>query len=79
MELQEIIVKWKLNKQLLASKLGLQKGTFQNKLDPNHNTKFTADELILLRCALIEIRNDLNSIDEISFDEAMKIIAKQKV
>lgn len=79
MEIQEIITKWKLNKVLLASKLGLQKGTFQNKLDPSHSTQFTEDELLLLRSALIELRKDLEGVDEISFDEALRLIAQKKV
>ncbi len=79
MEIQEIIKKWKLNKVLLASKLGLQKGTFQNKLDPNHNTQFTEDELVLLRLALIELRNDLGYVDGIDFETAMRIISQKKI
>lgn len=79
MEIHEIISKWKLNKALLAPKLGMQKATFQNKLDPNHNTQFTNDELVLLRSALIEMRKDLEAVDEISFDDAMRIISQKKV
>lgn len=79
MEIQEIIQKWKLNKNLLASKLKMLKGTFNNKLNPDHKDKFTDDELILLRAVMLEMRKDLDSVEEISFDEAMKIIAKQKV
>lgn len=78
MEIEEIIQKWKLNKNLLASKLKMLKGTFNNKLNPDHKDKFTDDELILLRSALLELRKDLDGVNEISFDEAMKIIAKQK-
>lgn len=79
MEIGEIIQKWKLNKNLLASKLKMLKGTFNNKLNPDHKDKFTNDELILLRAVMLEMRKDLDSVEEISFDEAMKIIAKQKV
>lgn len=79
MQIEEIITKWKLNKALLASKLGLKKGTFQNKLDPKHSTKFTDDELVLLRCILIELRHDLENVDDIDFETAMRLIAKKKV
>lgn len=79
MEIQEIIQKWKLNKNLLASKLKMLKGTFNNKLNPDHKDKFTKDEEILLRAVMLEMRKDLDSVEEISFDEAMKIIAKRKV
>lgn len=77
MEIEEIITKWKLNKQLLASKLGMNKATFQNKLNPAHDTSFTEDELVLLRCALIELRSDLESVDEIDFETAMRIISQK--
>jgi hypothetical protein len=79
MEIQEIITKWKLNKNFLASKLKMLKGTFNNKLNPAHAEKFTEDEFILLRAIMLDLRKDLDIVNEISFDEAMKIIAKQKV
>lgn len=78
MEIQEIIQKWKLNKNLLASKLKMLKGTFNNKLNPKHKDDFTNDEFILLRAILLELRKDLDGVAEISFDEAIAIIAKQK-
>lgn len=79
MEIKEIIKKWKLNKNLLASKLKMLKGTFNNKLNPDSKDKFTDDELILLRSIMLELRKDLDGVHEITFDEAMRIIAKRKV
>jgi hypothetical protein len=79
MEIKEIIQKWKLNKNLLASKLKMLKGTFNNKLNPDSKDKFTDDELILLRSIMLELRKDLDGVHEITFDEAMRIIAKRKV
>ena len=79
MEITEIIKKWKINKAHLASKLGLQRAAFQNKLDPNNSASFTEDEMVLLRCALIELRNDLEAVDEIDFDTAMRIISQKKI
>lgn len=75
MEIKEIIEKWSLNKSLLASKIGMSKQTFQNKLE----TKFTEDESILLRSALVELRNDLEGVNDIDFNEAMRIISQKKV
>ena len=77
MEIQEIITKWKLNKQLLASKLKLKKGTFQNKINPSHKTKFTNEELFQLKQVLIELSNDLDGIEQ-DFNEALAIIAGAK-
>ena len=74
MKIQEIIIKWKLNKALLASKLKMKKGTFQNKLNPAHQTKFTNEELFQLKQVLIELSNDLDGIEQ-DFNEALAIIA----
>jgi hypothetical protein len=76
MQITEIIDKWHLNKAHLACKLEMTKSTFRNKL---LSSSFTEDEMILLRCALIELRNDLEAVDEIDFDTAMRLIAQKKV
>lgn len=76
--MEKIIIQWKLNRAVLASKIGMPKGTFNNKLSPTHPTKFSRDESCLLRVVLIELRNDLEVIDQIGFNEALEIIAKQK-
>jgi len=74
MEIQEIIDKWKLNRALLASKMGMPKGTFNNKLSPSHPTQFSDKELFQLKTILIQLREDLGIIDT-DFNEALKIIA----
>lgn len=63
MEAQELIVKWKLNKVFLASKMGMLKGTFCNKLNPNHPTQFKPVEKIQLRDLLIEMGKELIDMD----------------
>lgn len=77
MEIQEIIIKWKLNKAHLASKLKMKKGTFQNKLNPAHKTKFTNEELFQLKQVLIGLYNDLDGIEQ-DFNDALAIIAGAK-
>lgn len=62
-----------LNKHLLASKMGMNKGTFANKLNPDHATQFSDKELIQLKTVLIELRNDLGIVD-IDFNDALKAI-----
>lgn len=74
MEVQDVIIKWKLNRAHLASKLGMLKGTFNNKLNPEHPTKFTNEELFQLKQVLIELYNDLDCIEQ-DFNEALAIIA----
>ncbi len=55
----------------------MKKGTFQNKLNPAHQTKFTNEELFQLKQALIELSNDLDGIEQ-DFNEALAIIAGKK-
>lgn len=72
--MQKVIEKWKLNKGLLASKLNMPLGTFCNKLNPKHSTQFTDAEIIRLKGVLIELRNDLDSVTDIEFNDALKTI-----
>jgi len=75
--MQEIIEKWKLNKGLLASKMQMPLGTFCNKLSEKHSTKFSDAEIIKLKGVLIELRNDLDSVTDIDFNDALKVIVKK--
>jgi len=77
--MNDLIIKWKLNRGLLASKIGMPKGTFNNKLNPNHFTKFNDKELESLKVVLIELRNEMEFIDEIGFNEALKIITQKNI
>lgn len=76
MEVQEIIDKWKLNRALLASKLGMPKGTFNNKLSPKHPTKFSDEEMICLKMVLREMCTDVDTVTDIDFNDALKSIVK---
>ena len=77
--MEEIIIQWKLNRAVLASKIGMPKGTFNNKLSSKHPTKFCKEESVLLRIVLLELRADLDVSDQIGFNEALALIAKQNV
>lgn len=59
MEVKELIEKWKLNKSFLASKMGMLKGTFNNKLSDDHSTQFKTEEKEYLRNILIEMGKEL--------------------
>ena len=76
MEAHELIQKWKLNKGHLAFKMGMKKGTFNNKLNPNHPTTFRTGEKIKLRDILIEMRVDLDTIPAVDFNEALSSLTK---
>ena len=70
----EVIEKWRLNKGLLASKMNMPEGTFNNKLSPKHTAYFTDAEIIKLKSVLIELRNDLDSVTDIDFNDALKVM-----
>lgn len=74
----QIIDLWKVNRALLASKMDMPKGTFNNKLNPDHSASFTDKELNQLCNILIELRNDLDVVEGVDFNEALKIIAGGK-
>lgn len=60
--IRKIIDKWKLNRNLLASKMEISKGSFNNKLNENEAYKFTELEEQKLKKVLKELKNDLNKI-----------------
>ncbi len=77
--LSEIITKWKLNQTLIAKKMGMSKGNFCNKLSLNHYVKFSNNELERLTEILIELRTDLGNIDDVDFNEALRLISQKEV
>ena len=76
--LLQIIDTWKVNRALLASKMNMPKGTFNNKLNPDHSASFTDKELNQLCNILIELRNDLDVVEGVDFNEALTIMTKGK-
>lgn len=71
--MEHIITKWKLNKALLASKMGMEAVTFNQKVNGQYNS-FTEAEKGKLKEVLIELRDDLETIDDMDFNEALKKI-----
>jgi hypothetical protein len=72
--MHEIIEKWKLNKGLLASKMGMLTGTFCNKLNPTHTTQFSDTEIIRLKMVLKDMVTDLETVSEVEFNDALKAV-----
>ena len=79
MEIHEIIDNWKLNRNHLASKMDMPKGTFNNKLSPNHTSKFSDAEWVKLKDILVALRNDLEGVDNIDFNEALRTIIQKEI
>jgi len=77
--LQTLINLWKLNKVHLASKMDMPVGTFKNKLSPTQTAyKFTEDEENKLKNILLEMSTDIQEVCGMTFNEALKQIAKKK-
>lgn len=55
----------------------MPKGTFNNKLNPEHSASFSDKELNLLCQILIDLRNDLEQVDGADFNEALKILSDE--
>jgi hypothetical protein len=84
MTFYELIEKWKLNRNLLASKMEMSKATFNNKLSPDYYGNFTEPEKQKLIGILNEMRNDMNYLPSLSgttdnFNEALKLITQKEV
>lgn len=56
----------------------MPKGTFNNKLNPDHSASFTDKELNQLCNILIEFRNDLDGVEGADFNEALKLMTSGK-
>lgn len=77
MTVLQVIDKWKLNRALLASKMGMPKGTFNNKLSATHESQFSDAEHIKLIGVLREMNKDIDSVTGIDFNQALKAIVKK--
>jgi hypothetical protein len=72
----QVIDLWKLNRALLASKMGMPKGTFNNKLSASHASTFSNEENIKLIGILREMAKDIDSVTDIDFNDALKALVK---
>jgi hypothetical protein len=60
----KLIEKWKINKTLLADKMGIPRGTFGNKISQNQSVySFSSIEIEKLKSILLELRDELNLLD----------------
>lgn len=76
--IETTIKKWKINKSLLAEKMGMTNTTFNKKLDSSKDGEFTDKELIQLKMVLKEMCGDLEDVIEVDFNDAMSAIVKNK-
>ena len=79
MEIQKIIEKWRLNRNHLALQMGMPKGTFNNKLSPKHPTQFSDDEWVKLKDILVALRNDLEGVDNVDFNEVLRTLIQKEI
>ena len=68
--MKKVIEKWKLNKSVLATKMGMTNTTFNKKVD---NNSFSKKELIQLKMILRELYYDLDKLIAIDFNDALKM------
>ncbi len=77
--INEIVSRWKLNQTLLAEKMGMSKTTFVKSLNSQKYYKFTDEQVSKLKSILVELRTDLESVDDVDFNEALRIITQKEV
>jgi hypothetical protein len=63
-DLVHIITKWRLNRTLLADRLGIHRVTFSNWLAGKQYYAFTDDQLIELENILKELKRDIERVIE---------------
>jgi hypothetical protein len=73
----QVVDKWKINRALLACKMNMPKGTFNNKLNASHSSTFSNDENIKLIGILREMSVDIDSVNDIDFNNALKVLTKK--
>ena len=76
--IETTIKKWKINKSLLAEKMGMTNTTFNNKLNSSNAGEFTDKELIQLKMVLKEMYADLDKAINIDFNDVMLAIVGNK-
>lgn len=71
-----MVDKWKLNRALLASKMDMPKGTFNNKLNPLHASQFSDAEHIKLIDVIRQMSIDIDNVTGIDFNMALNALVK---
>lgn len=75
--MENIIDKWKINKNVLALKMGMTNTTFNKKLSQKSKNNFSEAEMVQLKMILKEMNSDIESIIEIDFNDALKLMIKK--
>ena len=71
--INELIMKWKLNRALLASKIGMPQSTFNNKLNPKHFTSFNKKEIELIKVILSQLKDELDQYHLIEHNNKFQV------
>ena len=76
--LQTLINGWKLNKELLSSRMMMPPGTFKHKFNETGGIyHFTEDEKERLFTVLRELATDIESIAGVTFNQALSQIVSK--
>jgi hypothetical protein len=70
--LQTLIKSWKLNKELLSSRMKMPVGTFKHKFnETNGKYRFTENEKEQLLIILRELATDIETVAGVTFNQAL--------
>lgn len=76
--MEQVIINWKLNRVVLASKMQMPKETFSQKVLGKNNS-FTKEERMKLRNVLIELLTELDKATDIDFNDALKTVLEAEI
>lgn len=76
--MEQVIIRWKLNRVILASKMQMPKETFSQKVLGKNNS-FTKEERQKLRNVLIQLLIELDRVTDIDFNDALKKVCEVEV
>jgi hypothetical protein len=77
--MEQVIIQWKLNRVVLASKMQMPKETFNQKLHGKRNS-FTNQERMKLRNVLIKLLIELDNATDIKdFNDALRTVLEVEV
>lgn len=77
--LKEVIDKWRLNRTLLAEKMGMSKDAFNKKLNEQDGRFLDEQETRELSKILLELKTDLESGEVDEFNDALRLISQKEV
>ena len=63
MDVIELMNKWRLNRSLIARKMGISQSALSNKLSANHRDRFTETQKVKLKKVITDLMRDCEVLE----------------